>query len=66
VNHTDTQLREMPRQDLIEYARNALIRDPVELGLLVDELANRLEDAGRTDDYPFNSLSNTESHHAGD
>lgn len=45
---TRTQLRDMPRQDIIEYARR--FEDP-----LIRELAERLEDCGRTDDYPFNS-----------
>lgn len=52
---TLTQLRDMPRQDLIELARKGTIRDPFTLGSLAAELADRLEDCGRTDDYPFNS-----------
>lgn len=57
---TRTQLREMPRQDLIEYARGSLEHKS---NLLVQELADRLEDCGRTDDYPFNSQPTEGQHH---
>ena len=42
---TRTQLRDMPRQDLIELARKSE-------DLMVQELVDRLED---TDEYPFNT-----------
>jgi len=54
---TRTQLRDLPRQDLVELARKAqgLCVPPAFLRMVTEELADRLEDCGRTDDYPFNS-----------
>ena len=56
---TRTQLREMPRQDLIEYARRQ--HETASLGQadvdLIAELADRLADLHRVDDYPFNSYN---------
>lgn len=52
---TRTQLRGLPRQDLIEMARRPLRDNFLFVDHLVAELADRLEDCGRVDDYPFNS-----------
>lgn len=59
---TRTQLREMPRQDLIEFARRgaerlALLYTTQAYSLLLEELADRLSDLPRVDDYPFNSYN---------
>ena len=61
---TRTQLRDLPRQDLIELARRTL-RSPSLDGMLLRELADRLEDCGRIDDYPFNSqpITNEDTTH---
>lgn len=50
---TRTQLRDLPRQDLIELARRPAPALKGIAALLITELADRLEDCGRTDDYPF-------------
>lgn len=61
---TRTQLRDLPRQDLIELAKRHEPGVYLHDKLLFAELAERLEEFPRVDDYPFNALTTPEGQDA--